>query len=674
MTGAFWADAAQSQKLFNGSEVFTGASSEALLEMRNKDLLHVPADTLLRISEDIKTGALALNLDKGSVQVEGKGQGQPLSLRVGNSDVKLKSESPFGVYAKKDLSGNVTLSMSSGTVSLESGDQKKALSVGEALQISDPSAANKGVKSEQPGAATGTQGAGGAMPGTSYGGSGEVNVAAESSPATASALQMTALPRENLILLEPESKRVFYGDGLDFFKWKSTDDKKVKLQISRSADFLTETRTEDVSGKAEAVIPKSMNAGEYFWRLVDESTDVPNFSESRTFTIENLGGVALGPPVLKLKERGKWTLTVPVQGSKPGEDYHLQVGKSKGFNEIYDEYEGTEPLRSFIDTSGEYNIRVRRYFGNMKYSEWSDAAKVIVRPPLSAPFLSKSDEKINSSGLSEMTLTWNAVPNAVDYVVQMADGPKFSNVLKNVIVEKGPYVFKHNESVPGYLRLLARSADGEYSPSSDVYRIKGVIRGPAFDKKEVLPPEMGKAGATPQFHLLWAHRSSAKGYRIELSRDAKLAGAQVLETDHIEFLHPVNEEGWYYFRVSPIVDESRYFSVPTPILAVSYGKPGPLITPTISSPKKSEVFLIPRGVPVSIKFRWSESPENEWYVLEMSQNPDFSGSTVLKVTGQEYILKKAIKNGQWYFRVKGRNKYQESAWSDTGVFYFGVSQ
>ncbi|MGE9745853.1 hypothetical protein [Bdellovibrio bacteriovorus] len=674
-TGFFWADAAQSQKLYNGSEVFTGPSSEALLEMRNKDVIHVPAETLLRISENVQAGTLALNLERGSLHVEGKGHGKPLSVRVGNSDLVLKADAPYGLFAKKDASGQLTLSMASGSVTLENGDQKKILGAGDALSIADPAASDKDdTDSGKQGEQDSAEGAGSGTSEVSAGGGGDIKIGPESEVKKAPALKMTEVVKEKLVLVEPAPKKVLYGQGLEFFRWKGGEGKKLTLQTSRTADFLTETRSEDVSEMKEAVIPKDLGAGEYYWRLVENTDGIPHFSDTRTFRIERLGSAKIGQPALTFKERGKWSLNVPVKDAKPGEKFHMQVGKNKGFDEIFDEYEGPEPLKSFLDVSGEYNIRVRKAYGNNLYSEWSDPAKVIVRPPLSAPLLSKTDEKIGTTGLSEMTLAWNPVPYAVDYLVQIAEGPKFSRILKNVVVANPPYELKHNESVPGYMRLVARSVEGEYSPPSEVYQIKGVIKGPSIEKKEVLPPIFDQPGSSPQFHLVWTHRDSAKKYRVELSRDPKMAGSQMLETENVEFFHNVSEEGWYYFRVWPVVDESKLFGLPTPILAVSYGKPAPLITPKLVTPKKSEVFLIPKGVPVSIKFSWTESPENEWYALEMARNPNFKDATEIRVEAMEYVLKKPIANGQWYFRVRGRNKYMASAWSETGVFYFGVSQ
>ncbi|UXR64270.1 FecR family protein [Bdellovibrio bacteriovorus] len=665
VSGFFWADAAQSQKLYNGSEVFTGSSSEAQIEMRNKDVVVVPEKTLLRITDSPEGGSLTLNLEQGQLQLEGRGTGKPLNLRVGSSDLTLNADAPFGLFVKKDASGEVALSLSSGQVTLEGDGIKKALTAGQAIELKPLTPEPAKTEPVAPGTGGGTTPLQGA----------EKNAGGSVAPkAAAPKLELSDVEQDKIVLLEPPSRKVIYGSHLEFFKWKQIPDKKVTLEYSRTADFLTESRQQDVTGMKEAVLPKDMGTGEYYWRLVVQDKGVPQFSETRSFRLESLKGNKISDPVLNFKERGKWQLNVPVEGAKTGEKFHLQVGRNKSFEDLFDEYEGPEPLRSFIDAAGEYRVRVRKSYGSSLYSDWSDEKKIFVRPPLTAPLLSKADEKLNDAGMIEMGLSWTPVPYAQDYLVQIGEGPKFTRVLKNVVVDKSPYVLKHNETVPGYMRVVARSPEGEYSPPSDVYQVKGLLRGPAIEKKEVLPPLFEKPGSTPQFHLLWTHREAAKKYRVELSRDPKLANSQTMETENVEFFHSVNDEGWYYFRVWPLGDNSKYFSVPTSILAVSYGKPGPLITPKLLTPKKNEVFLIPRGVPVSIKFSWTESPENEWYALEMAQNPNFTDATHIKVEAQEYVLKNPIKNGQWYFRVRGRNQYRASAWSETGVFYFGVSK
>lgn len=666
LSSFFWADATQSQKLYDGSEIFTGSSSEAQIEMRNKDIVLVPEKTLLRITDNPSSGSLTLNLEQGQIQVEGRGVGKPMNLRVGSAEVTLKSDSAFGIFAKKDASGDVTLSLSSGKVTLEGDGLRKDLTTGQSVELKSVEPA----KPDGAAVAPGTGGTGSAgVPGTESDGGGSTAVTSAKPK-----IEMKEVEQEKIVLLEPAAKKVIYGQHLEFFRWKEIPDKKVVLEYSRTADFLTEPQRLDVTGTKEAVLPKDMGSGEYFWRLVVQDQGVPHFSETRSFRLESLKGNKIGDPALSFKERGKWQMTVPVEDAKAGERFHLQVGKNKGFEELFDEYEGQPPLKSFIDSPGEYRVRVRKAYGSNLYSDWSDEKKIFVRPPLTAPILSKTDEKVNDAGMVEMGLSWTTVPYALDYLVQIGEGPKFTRVLKNVVVDKSPYILKHNETVPGYMRVVARSPEGEYSPPSDIYQVKGVLRGPSIEKKEVLPPLFEKPDSTPQFHLVWTHREAASKYRVELSRDPKLANSQMLETENVEFFHSVADEGWYYFRVWPVGDNSKYFPVPTPILAVSYGKPVPLITPNLITPKKNEVFLIPRGVPVSIKFSWTESPENEWYALEMAQNPEFTNATHIKVEAQEYVLKKPIRNGQWYFRVRGRNQYRASAWSETGVFYFGVSK
>ncbi|WP_374076984.1 hypothetical protein [Bdellovibrio bacteriovorus] len=663
-SNVFWDQAAKTQKLYNGSEIFTGSSSQALLEMKNKDLIRVPQETLLRITEDAKSpGQLALNLEKGSLRIEGGKDSKGLKLRVGNENLEFSPQGSFGLFVKKEENGELSVSVASGSLSVKNGDQTKSLGVGQAIRLKAPSAEAAVPPSPSQSASPTT---------TELGHSGENDKAA--SEQKNPKVQLTEVEGNKIELIYPPSNKILYGQGLEFFKWKTHSNKKLELEYSKSSDFMTDTQKIDVSGLSDSVIPRDLQTGEYFWRVISFDNEIPQFSETWSFRVEGLKGSEAQPAQLVFKERGKWNLVVPVKDAKPQEKYHFQVSKKKDFSEIYDEYEGSSPLKTLIEEPGEFHVRLRKAFNGGAYSDWSKPVQQTVRPPLDQPLLNKGEERLGASEQVEMHLNWQEIPYATDYLVQLADTPKFGNVLKNIIVAKPPYLFRHSESKPGFLRVIGRSVEGEYSPSSQVYQVKGLVRGPAIEKKEVLPSLFETQDSSPQFHLLWGHRSQAKKYRIELSRDAKLADAENLETDNVEIFRNVSAEGWYYFRVWPVGDAEKYFFIPTPILAVSFAKPGNLIQPKVMTPKKNEVFLVPRGVPVSIKFSWSESPENEWYVLQMAQNPSFNSPIEEKIQAQEYVLKKPIPNGQWYFRIRGRNKYQASNWSDTGVFYFGVSQ
>lgn len=655
-TSVFWDVANRKQKLFNGSEIFTGANSQAVIEMKDKSSVRMPEETLLRIIEDKSApGGLALNLDKGSLQINGSGKG--LKVKLGGTDFELGSEKgTFGVYIKKDLGGALTLSVSSGSLELKSGDQKKTLGTGEALKLA---LAAEGPPQPEVAPTEGTQGS---------------VETPKPTPTPAPKLVLSEVESEKIELLNPPHQKILYGETLEFFKWKINAEKNISLEISSAPDFSTDLNKIDVSGLQEYVIPKDLRPGAYYWRVIATDQGIPQFSETRIFKIELLQGNEVLAPQLQFRERGKWQLIVPVKDAKAGEQFHFQISRNRDFTDIYDEYQGPQPLKSLMDESGDFYTRVRKSYDGGNYSTWSQPVQVHIRPPLATPELTKSSEELNSNEQVEAKLTWSDVPFAVDYLIQLSETPKFGMVVKNVVVAQSPYVLRHTLPQPTYMRLIARSAEGEYSPPSQSFKMKGLLKGPAIEKKEVLPSLFEKADSSPQLHLLWSHRPDAKKYKVEVSRDPKLAGSEISETDNVEFFKNVSAEGWYYFRVWSVGDAEKFHFAPTPTLAVSFSKPGNLITPNIMSPKNNEVFLVPRGIPVSIKFTWSESPHNEWYSLELSQNKLFKNTIEHRVEGQEFVLKSAIKNGQWYFRVRGRNKYQASPWSETGVFYFGVSK
>lgn len=664
-TSIFWDQAATSQRLFNGSEVFTGNASSAVIEMTSKDIIRVPADTLLRFSEDKSApGGLTLNLQQGSLQLQGGVGSKGFNLRMGDQDLQIAAKGAFGLYLKKESSGELTFSVSSGAVTLQSGEQKKELKPGEALQLKAPS-------EEEAAAAAAAATAAQAGP------DGDIKDLPDAPTVTpvAPKLQFKEIPPETISLLSPPDKKVLYGQGLEFFRWKPVSKPKLVLQYSQNPDFSEPVVSEDVTGMEQGILPKDLKKGLYHWRLVAYDGEVPLYSEVRQFSMEVLANNQLGQPQLQFKERGKWQLSVPVKDAKVGEEFHFQVSKKSEFTDVFDEYVGPQPLNSFVDDSGDFYIRLRKLYEGGLFSDWSNPIKQTVRPPLVAPVLTVLSEQLNlETGNAEISLNWAAVPHAADYLVQMSESPRFGSILRNIPVNKAPHVIRHAERVPTYLRVVARAIEGEYSPPSEAVRMKGVLQAPSIEKKEVLPALYGVPGATPRFHLLWNMRENAKSYRIDFSRDPKLAKFESFNTDNVEFFKPVEKEGWYYFRIWSMGDQQRFFLMPSPVLAASFKVPGLLIQPKILTPKNAEVFLIPYGVAVSLKFSWTESPENEWYELQMAQEPTFAKPVDYKVEGQEFVLKKPVANGKWYFRVRGRNKYQISLWSDTGVFYFGLSK
>lgn len=644
-SGFFWSDAAKKQKLFNKSEVFTGDSSEALIQMKNKDLIQLPAETLLLISEDKKQpGVLNLNLQQGSMHFRG-GDGGRLVVMMGKKKIKLTSQAAYGFFMKRDSKGDLTVSVSNGALSIESNNEKKMLQTGQAVELVD----GKKTQAEQ-------------------GGSEGVSQPLEDQ------VIMNDLSAGPIVLTNPPPDKNIYGIPYEFFRWKAPGADKTFIEYGSSDNFLIESKKEEVTSLSESLIPQDLKEGKYFWRIFIIKNNTPQFSETRNFRIEKHSNSKLGNFKLTFKERGKWQLSIPVVGGAPGDKYNFQVAMDNQFKELFDEYQGPEPLTSFIDKPGKYFIRSRRFVGEGGYSDWSVTSEFVVRPPLEAPQLEVLGEKLLPTARIEIPLKWGDVQYASDYLVQISDTPAFKTILKNLIVEKSPFELRHDEERSGYLRLLARSIEGEYSPPSKVFPIKGLIKGPKVVVKEFLPPPVDEPNVKSQVRILWDHRDSASGYKVELGQDPNLVDAKSVQTENIEHRQNVDKNGYYYFRVWPVAKPDKYFVMPTPIFAVNAQLPGSMEVPKLSSPKKKEVFLVPQGLPISIKFSWTNVDAKDFYILQIAQEKSFSKPLEYSVTGEQYVLNKALNGGQWFYRVRAKNKYQVSAWSEIGEYYIAVSQ
>jgi hypothetical protein len=63
---------------------------------------------------------------------------------------------------------------------------------------------------------------------------------------------------------------------------------------------------------------------------------------------------------------------------------------------------------------------------------------------------------------------------------------------------------------------------------------------------------------------------------------------------------------------------------------------------------------------------WGPVRQATEYVLEVAQDPEFSGKRVLRIetAQQSLLMKQSLPLGKLYWRVKARNSERESHWSE----------
>lgn len=458
-----------------------------------------------------------------------------------------------------------------------------------------------------------------------------------------------------IALSEPLDKAIFYQGQSLAFKWQGTAD---TLQISRVSNFSQDIKSYPVVGKNMAEV-QWPDTGSYYWRVIQKSQKPVG---GRYFSVLPKTDTLIEKIDLRFVQRGSWKLVPKVQGAKAGEIFRMQVSRTADFAK---QAETLAALSEGIPASesGDYFIRVKRTSDGKDISKWSNTVSQFIRPPLDTPVLGKDEEVLASPTYINLKVSWSEVKNATSYILEVDDTPVFGDVQKKINVPATSYTVAHASLEPAYLRVTARSAEGELSQSSKVFKIKGLVPGPKVDRYEVTYGKLDVAGDSDKLHIMWSHRKNAKKYVVEVGRKEDLSDAQKFETVNIEFFRPVQVEGWYYFRLRPLSGSTEFFEAPSQVYGIEYRKEKGLLAAALEEPGTGEVFK--SG---DVHFSWGQVLGAAWYELELSRSPQFKDSNLHKIEAREYSMRQPMDKGRWYYRIRGRSPTQTSPWSDSTYF------
>lgn len=457
-----------------------------------------------------------------------------------------------------------------------------------------------------------------------------------------------------LKLLTPPNNAVAYVGKPVRFEWTGT---AAALEISPVAGFSQNVEKFKTVGLSSFEITRK-NAGPLYWRLIKTNGQRSDF---RHLSVVPMTDINLEEASLRFIERGRWEVFAKVRNARAAETFQLELSRSEDFKTLVASYKGTLNKGIPVSEPGRYYLRAQKLLADKPASGWSNTATADVRPPLQAPELLKEKEELVSPILVRVTVQWKPVPHAKDYLIEMSDTPGFGSKKLKIAVNDEQYDIEHSTRDPSFVRVIARSAEGEISPASEVFKVKGVLPGPSVDRYEIAFGNIEDKKDSDKLHILWNHRKNAKKYFLEVGRREDLKDAKRLETKNIEFFMPVTQEGWYYFRLIPSSESTEFFDTPSQVYAVEYRKQEDLQPAALEAPNKGKRFK--RGD--AIRFAWGQILGAAWYELELSQNTDFTGSTVYKVEARDYYLKQGLDNGRWYFRIRGRSSSQSSPWSES---------
>ncbi|QLY24808.1 hypothetical protein HW988_15430 [Bdellovibrio sp. KM01] len=490
----------------------------------------------------------------------------------------------------------------------------------------------------------------------------------ESDKSKQAAKPVTKSPDEfNSMLLLPLDGSVFYTNDSIRFEWEPFF-KKPTVEISYVSDFSQDVIRIVAEKENSTKIKPMERVGKYYWRLsFEQALGQIEYSKTQSFTVSAALSTQIEKLTLKFVERNKWNLSLQIKDAKPEEQFIMQASLDSTFAKVEHEQSGRTKDVIALSKPGRYYVRARRAKGASEIQGWSNIMTQVLRPPLTAPMLKDPQEALAGPDLAKVHLGWSDVKYAAQYIVELNNTNTFGSVLRSYRVPENTYDLLHSQRDASYIRILAQSAEGELSPPSNIVKVKGLLPGPNIDKYEIVYANLDSKDSIDQLHILWAHRKNALKYIIEVSRSEKFEQVQRFETKNIEFFTPVKDIGWYYFKVTPISAMTDYFFAPTTVFAVEYKKVESLQLATVEEPANGAKFPYNNGK-YSVIFKWGQTLGAGWYDFEISQNSDFKESKLFKVEARQYRLPPQLKDGTWYYRLRGRNPNQASPWSPIKTF------
>lgn len=645
-TNFTWLPASNSQVVFQNDSIFTGDRSQAVITLADGTNLTIEPNSLITIN--LNDGQMSLDLKYGQLESD-LAQSQLILLSNGQ-EYKLSNPQPqkSKVQLTKNYSGHVDVKVASGKAQIQSQQDLQP-------KVVTPEAPATLLKTGQ----------------TTESAKTEITLSA---------------PRDTeLTSLSPVA-----------FSWEVTQGKvsQTQIQISKDAEFEFTLKTLRAA-QSPHNFAEGLPAGSYFWRLsgLSENGSTVVSSASR-FSVTDLGTPQLVQPahlatleetieVLGPEDNLKFAPSVEWVAPEKLTDFTLQLSRTSDFARI--DYQTQTKQKNWALPplpSGTYYLRIQGHTVDQKTSSWSEAtefklllhAKKPEHPP--APVLVKNSiavPKISArepAAVATPLIAWKKVPEAKQYMVQIARDKNFKELLAKQALKQTEYSWSEFQPGQYYFRVFAQSPQNLSSPPSET----GVL---IIDKGELslLPVSPKKSvGPSPtqqEFDLNWNSLPYAKSYLLEVARDDEFTNPVRTVIQANSYKLKTSEPGELKVRVVGLDNannEVSEFSLPQSVI---YSHRSPLNPPSLLEPFNNASIFLQSAAEPFIWLEWKKVPEAKMYIIEISKSPDF-GKPLLKtqLSTNRFLIKDKLPLGKVYWRVKAvaSDNNEESQWTPAREF------
>ena len=456
------------------------------------------------------------------------------------------------------------------------------------------------------------------------------------------------------------------------FEWEPGEQAfEYQVQIATDSDFSDVVIDDTVLETFKDVEDLDLNI-HYFWRV---RSITEGGTESEWSDIWEFKTVGISPrPLLVTPEDGAGnqptSITFEWEESPGAETYQLQVATVSDFTATFFDNDAITDTEQFVDGFDNdrlyyWRVRAINEFGEGDWSDvWSFNTQIGV--PMIPVLVSPEDD--TEDVLTSLTFEWEEADLADTYRIQVAKVSDFASTVVNTGNLTNTTFEKENleHSTTYYWRVNATNETGT-SGWSSVWSFTTIIETP--EVPVLVSPADSLEDVSTRPVLEWDETARAETYRVQIAIDTQFTDLVVdqAEIDSLQLtvIDELDEFTTHYWRVNAtnIGGTSDWSEVWQFTTDQAFPVAPALVSPADGGTDITDATLLWNSVPTATEYR-----------VQISKEPDFSGSIAVDrddITNTFFTATNLEKWTTYYWRVRGISHVGQGYWSETWSFETG---
>lgn len=450
------------------------------------------------------------------------------------------------------------------------------------------------------------------------------------------------------------------------FVWERIDNAgEYRIQVSADPGFTM--LIHDIAGIAATTITLDLPQAnqKYYWRYrAEDNNNIGIWSEINEFT------TAIAPPITQAPAHlsGGVSLMPTFRWQNFGADskYKLMIAADPAFGKIIEQVSvDTNFVTINLDSNNMYyywKVQAKVGFCESSFSEVSAFKTIVGVATLIEPENKSTLQPLNP------TFTWESVPGAIKYDVQLATDVDFTAIVEEKYSHEEKNIrfslLKLSENTKYFWRVRAGDefARGAWSNTFEFTTGYNIPNAP-----KLISPLNDEIKVPRNVDFVWEEVEGAVTYELRISKNSYFNGSDIyadLTENTLQIDDLINYQT-YYWKVKAINESGesnwsntfnfRIIDIP------------PTATPGAIEPNDGAI-----DVPLNALIEWSAVDHAKFYHLQVSTDKTFTDENMflnLQKVGSNTRYANGLKaNTTYYWRVKGWNEAGETQWSQ--IFSF----